>query len=82
MENSFKQLLIHEETPEKEVKDDVFRNIHLKGFLLSLLEMFTAIFGITATHSVILDEDKLTPKVQKQNPASRDPKDSDLSYFF
>jgi hypothetical protein len=42
----FEQFRPKKEPPQEKVEAEVMGNIHLKSYLLSILEMFTAIFGM------------------------------------
>ncbi len=52
MDNPFKQFLPEGEAPEEEVQLEVMRSIQLKSYLFDILEMITAIFGLTLRDSL------------------------------
>ena len=52
MENSFQQFLPQEEPPKDEVRKEIMQNVQFKGFLASVLELFTSIFGMSMRDSV------------------------------
>lgn len=52
MQNPFEQFLPEKDSPQDKIKEEVMGNIHLKSYLINILELFTAIFGITMTDQI------------------------------
>jgi hypothetical protein len=52
MSNPFKQFLPQDDAPQSEVKSEVMSSIHLKSLLADILELITAVFGITLLDSL------------------------------
>lgn len=57
MENPFKQFIPDEEPPKKRVRQTVMGNIYIKSFLFNVIEMFTAILGISIRDSIVIERD-------------------------